>query len=163
MSLFLFFQKLKYRLEAKNRHGIHSPFVYHFVEKILNGRWPDKELRYFPFWKQAKLTSKQSLILDRIYSYYPIQTIHFLGETFEISTRQEGGRLLIYAESRQVELKVNPSDIIILLNPYSSKSQYINWQILKKEPEISLSIDICEMGILFFREEFLVKQHFTLR
>lgn len=163
MSLFLFFQKLKYRLKAKNRHGIHSPFVYHFVEKILNGRWPDKELRSFPFWKQAKLTSKQSLILDRICSYYPIQTIHFLGETFEISTRQEGGRLLIYAESRQVELKVNPSDIIILLNPYSSKSQYINWQILKKEPEISLSIDICEMGILFFREEFLVKQHFTLR
>lgn len=163
MSLFLFFQKLKYRLKAKNRHGIHSPFVYHFVEKILNGRWPDKELRYFPFWKQAKLTSKQSLILDRISSYYPIQTIHFLGETFEMSTPQERGRLLIYAEPKQVNLNINASDIIILLNPYSSTSQYLNWEILKKEPNISLSIDIYEMGILFFREEFLVKQHFLIR
>lgn len=162
MSLYLFFQKIKYQLCAKNRHGIHSPFVYHFVEKILNDRWPNKDIRCFPFWKQANLSSKQSLILDRICSYYPIHSIHFLEEIFEISTHKEGGRLLIYKEPKQVELNINQNDIVIILNPYSSTSQYLNWETLKKEPKISLSIDIYEMGILFFREEFLVKQHFLL-
>jgi len=163
LSLFLFLQKIKYKLKAKNRHGIHSPFVYDFVEKILNGRWPNRELRYFLFWKQAKLTSKQSLIIERIASYYDVHSIHFLGETVEISTHNEGGKLDIYADPKQVLPNVNHHDIIIVLNPYSSASQYIDWETLINKSSVSLSIDIYELGILFFREEFQVKQHFWLR
>lgn len=35
MSFYQFIQYLKYRLKAKNRHGIHSPFVYALTDQCL--------------------------------------------------------------------------------------------------------------------------------
>lgn len=163
MAFYLFFQRIKYWLVAKNRHGVHSPFVYTFIEKILNGRWPEKDFNQFPYWKQSGFTSKQSIILDRICSYYDVQTIQLPGNQIEITNSNSGIRLLIYSGLNQIELNNHFSDIVIILNPYSSSVDYSDWRRLTTEPGITLSIDIFEMGIFFFRKEFLVKQHFILK
>ena len=38
----LLFEYLKYRIKAKGRHGIHSPFVYNFVNKCLTTKMDKK-------------------------------------------------------------------------------------------------------------------------
>lgn len=163
MAFYTFFQRIKYWLIAKNRHGVHSPFVYDFVEKILNGRWPDKNFSQFPYWKQVGFTSKQSIILDRICSYYNIHSIHLPGNQIKIATNNSGIRLLIYSELKHIELNNHYSDIVVIINPYSSAVNYSDWRRLTTEPEITLSLDIFEMGICFFCKEFLAKQHFVLK
>ncbi|MES2479627.1 MAG: hypothetical protein V4561_11095 [Bacteroidota bacterium] len=163
MAFYTFFQRIQYWLIAKNRHGVHSPFVYDFVEKILNGRLTDKNFSQSRYWKQVGFTSKQSIILDRICSYYNIHSIHLPGNQIEFTTSNSGIRLLIYSELSQIELNNHCSDIVIVLNPRSSLAKYLNWRRLTTEPGITLSLDIFEMGIFFFRKEFLVKQHFILK
>lgn len=37
------------------------------------------------------------------------------------------------------------------------------WEIIKEDPAVTLSIDLFFIGIVFFRKDFLVKQHYTIR
>jgi hypothetical protein len=37
------------------------------------------------------------------------------------------------------------------------------WSEIKAHPEVTLSIDLFFMGLVFFRQEFKVKQHFSIR
>lgn len=163
MSLFSFFQKIKYTLRAKSRHGVHSPFVYHFIEKILNEQLPDKDIDQLPYWKSLNLSTKQMLILDRICSYFQINAIHLDGNQTEIAANNSDRRLLIYSDPAQIEFDNDEDDIIVILKPYSSQEKYMGWEKLISNTKIPLTLDIFEMGILFFRKEFLVKQHFYLQ
>lgn len=163
MFLYLFFQKLKYWLKAKNLHGVHSPFVYHFNEKILNRPCSANNQARFPFWEQMKLNSKQSIILDRISTCYRINTVHFLDQRFEISAEKDAGQLLLFTDLSQIPKINNSADIVVFIGPYASKETNVAWQNLIKDSKTPLSIDVFELGILFFREEFLVKQHFVLK
>lgn len=40
----LLYEFIKYKWQAKGRHGIHSPFVYDFIEKVLKHKLNSKEL-----------------------------------------------------------------------------------------------------------------------
>jgi predicted O-methyltransferase YrrM len=37
------------------------------------------------------------------------------------------------------------------------------WENIKNHPQVMLTIDVFFMGIIFFRPEFRVKQHFVIR
>jgi hypothetical protein len=109
------------------------------------------------------LNTKQSNILQRISDYYCIQSIHFLDQKVEMAREKNANRLLIYTDLSLIPLTSNIDDIIVLISPYATQANRIAWQKLIKASHVPLSIDVFELGILFFRKEFLVKQHFVLR
>jgi hypothetical protein len=37
------------------------------------------------------------------------------------------------------------------------------WQMIKDQEEVMLTIDLFSAGLIFFRDRFRVKQHFTIR
>lgn len=52
--------------------------------------------------------------------------------------------------------------IFIFDDIYWSEEMSSAWENLKQRPEVTLSIDLFSMGILFFRKDFSQKQHFKL-
>ncbi len=59
--------------------------------------------------------------------------------------------------------KISPSSVIIIHDIHWSGEMEEAWEIIRRHPEVKMSIDIFSAGLIFFRTEFQVKQHFTIR
>ena len=59
--------------------------------------------------------------------------------------------------------RVHPSSMIIFDDIHWSREMEQAWEAVKAHPAVKLSIDLFFIGIVFFREEFKVKQHFVIR
>jgi predicted O-methyltransferase YrrM len=56
-----------------------------------------------------------------------------------------------------------PTSILIFDDIHWSKEMERAWQTILEHPSVMLSVDLFFIGILFFREEFKVKQDFVIR
>ena len=59
--------------------------------------------------------------------------------------------------------KANSNSIFIFDDIHWSKEMEQAWQHIKEHPAVRCSIDLFFIGIIFFRQEFKEKQHFTIR
>lgn len=116
-------QWIKHRWRAKSRHGIHSPFVYHFSETVL--------------YKQSSHGLK-----NRIAAYFKEEDLQF--NDWNLSN-------------------ISPATVIVFENIHASPPQHQAWLQLLNDPRITMSIDTFYFGILLFRKEFKIHQHFLLR
>lgn len=57
--------------------------------------------------------------------------------------------------------KANNNSVFIFDDIYWSKEMTEAWKVIKSDPRVTVSIDIFQMGIVFFRKE-QTKQHFVL-
>jgi len=103
----------RFLLKSKDRHGVHSPFVYDFVENVLNPVYHDKgievernkllkdnstvTIKDFGIGEDRKTSiteiaatslkkQKEAELLAKIVSFYSIERIIELGTSFGIST-----------------------------------------------------------------------------
>jgi predicted O-methyltransferase YrrM len=59
--------------------------------------------------------------------------------------------------------KVNEQSILIFDDIYWSSEMEQAWDEIKKHEAVTLTIDLFNIGIVFFRKESKQKQHFTIR
>lgn len=116
-------QWINYRLKAQSRHGVHSPFAYHFSEKIL--------------YKKSRKQLRQ-----RISDYFKEYDIRWNDWNFKT---------------------VNENTVVILENIHQTQNSLEAWNQLLAKPEVKLSLDVFDFGILLFKKDFLAKQHFVLK
>jgi predicted O-methyltransferase YrrM len=259
--LYIAKQYLKYRLWAKNLHGVHSPFVYHFNEEVLNSNkhfyaydiieelrtqylgstdslevldlgagshtGASKHRGIAQIAKSAARQKKYGELLFRIQNEYGYKNILELGTSLGIGAAYlalaNSGSTIIsiegsdnisrYAQKKLAEISVNnvrckvgafddvipqlleenttqfdcvvidgnhryqPTvDYYHLLKPamssnslmvfddiYWSKEMTDAWQYIKAQEGIFVTVDLFQFGLVFFKEEFTAKQHFTLR
>jgi predicted O-methyltransferase YrrM len=262
-SRFRVLQKyLYYLLTASNGkgHGIHSPFVYHFIAGILNDKrkYPaytvveglrkkllkdetvipvndygagsavsnSKTRRIGAIAQHAAKQKKYAQLLFRISQAYQPSTIVELGTSLGISTaylamanksaklftlegapsigakaennfRQLGLTNITVVNGRfddilsgileQVEhvdlafvdgnhrkaptleyynqllAKARPGSLFIFDDIHWSAEMEVAWAAIKQHHATMLTIDLFFIGLVFFREEFKIKQHFTIR
>lgn len=139
---------------------MHSPFVFDFIEKILKGKTPIGK-SIVPEW--SNLAERQRIIIERICSYYGVNSLCFGNQNRILVNDKSIPVLYVYTESSDLSFPYKENDIVVVLDINSAENKYREWTGLCQNQEVKLSIDIFEMGILFFRKDFLVKQHFVLK
>jgi predicted O-methyltransferase YrrM len=63
---------------------------------------------------------------------------------------------------QQLKPKMRAHSILIFDDIHWSKEMEAAWETIKEDPAITVSIDLFFIGIVFFRKENRVKQHFTI-
>lgn len=135
MSLYSYLQYLKHKFTAKTRHGVHSPYVYAFVEQVLNDYTSfDTPAKFSKFFDAANI-----IYLPSAYpKHWPQLVLHKINDVY--------------------------NDMVIAIpNIHGSSLHDEEWEKLVAMPEVKLSMDIYEYGLLLFRSEFKEKQHFIIK
>ena len=176
MTIHALTEWLQYQWNAKSRHGIHSPFVYEFIEKVLLDLDPMPEDT--PHLKLVSYNGKTpSHLLTRHYHKLPerVAVVYSYENLLVASTDSEdeprrSNYLLINAEPRvwirlfNHHLPLMPTgSCIMVADIHKTKRHTGKWKRICNHPKVRMSIDLYGVGILFFREEFKEKQHFVLR
>jgi hypothetical protein len=165
---------LDYRRHAKTRHGIHSPFVYEFVEKLLY-KHSKKRIDILPFFNQPSIAAKYQRLLSHIVAYYQCKELccytnakHFV-KSGAGNSKYDLLLLNIEDEKNWQEVFENnlhllQRDSIVAINGiHRNESCSATWQSLYGDSRVKLSMDLYGIGLLFFRDDFKEKQHFVLK
>jgi hypothetical protein len=189
MNLFRLKEWWRYRRAALGRHGVHSPFVYRFIDKGLLPRIPKGVLvrlaavthsanqfaqaktlyRTLKFMNTARLewagdeqlgaligalTESADLIYCAEYSHNAVPVDCLL-----IATGDEEIRPIFSQRAHQLARGC----FFILTDIHSTEKRKMDWVTLCADARVNLSIDLWHVGLLFYRPDFKVKQHFVLK
>lgn len=159
--------RLKFWMEAKNRHGIHSKFVYDFLDKSLyklssNGCSPEQKLLL-----AAVLHFKPSSIGTSPSGRNLRAWLSEEGLTFQQGEVPYPFYITAIPDNHLEPLISNPAiwdeDAIIFVGGIRSNGQtYKTWKKLCAMPEIRVSLETFAAGLLCFRPK-QAPQHFKIR
>ncbi|MEW7279520.1 hypothetical protein ABW636_13080 [Aquimarina sp. 2201CG1-2-11] len=186
--LFRIKEYFRFLIKSTNQHGVHSPFVYSLVTKCFYNR--KKKTSYSLIKSIYKQQNKPSLsykhltLLDRLLSYlryknvlllentpHLIQQIISLNNQVTVSRKIDKSNYdLIYLDVSQcVPIQLDTlfskthNDSLLLCNKiHQTKENVTIWNMIKKHPSVTVTIDTYRLGFVFIRQE-QVKEHFVIR
>lgn len=159
-------QKLLFRLQAKTRHGTHSPFVYAFLEDTLyakknSGLSGDLRLLQatVEHFKPGTIgTSTDSGLLHWLKERHP--SLRWEGPPFDLILFEKPGEDLLEFATKK-ELWHNES-IVFVSGIRESELQRGFWKRACEIPEYRIQLETYASGLLFFRAE-QAPEHFKIR
>ncbi|WP_295652759.1 hypothetical protein [uncultured Mucilaginibacter sp.] len=191
MKLRLAFPYLLHRFTSKNRHGLHSPFVYKLLDEVIYDRSPKKAYanlknitKILPADGNRKNSLRVNQLLYRLVQFLQPANLGIATNVNNVTVQYlqlaapkarlincdqtpnppgappcfvwDAHSVVIHAETLQ------PNTVIILTNIHIDAAANITWQLLKANPNTTVSIDLFWIGLAFNRPG-QVKEHFKLR
>ena len=83
--------------------------------------------------------------------------------SFEEQLTQYFSAYNIIWDEWELNEKYSKNTIVVLRNIHQTKKQTKNWDSIINGSSVRLSIDLYDYGLLFFKDEFIEKQHFILK
>ena len=154
---------LRFLLRATNQHGVHSPFVYKYITQCLYKKTTVKEpkciivlFKSIPYFNvhNTSVSDKNTRLVQKIAEQFP--NLMFEQAPFD----------LIYLEKPSQSFldnkNIHNDTIVILNNIHQTKTNTAIWKNIILSTQLSVTIDLYNCGIVFFRKE-QAKEHFKIR
>jgi hypothetical protein len=161
------FSKVLFWCQAKNRHGVHSPFIYEFLDRAVYTPGVQKGVSTQRLLKSARLHFNPK----RIWTASNLPGKSGIRGILEVDSTLPGPPfdLLVFDRpSHEVgEILSDPGQwhndsVVYLGNLRGSASAYAMWEQISLHPSIRVVVESYWEGLLFFRKE-QAKQHFKIR
>lgn len=162
-----FLAYLKFFFTATNQHGVHSPFIYDFVTKCLYKKSKfkgDKTIRtllksiaYFKA-KKVHITSKKTYVQSQVINTFP--QIELDNHPYDIMYMDWPNAELF--QSGITDNLYHNNTMILIKNIHQNKENSDNWELIKGNEKVKVSVDMFLCGVLFLRKE-QAKEHFKIR
>ena len=134
------FLRLKHYIFSNTLHGTHSPFVYDFLENTV-------------YQTNSKVKNKYDQLISRIIaSREPSKVILFENSIIEEELIQK---------YNQLKSNTDEKSIFVFTDIRKSEIRFKAWETIIADETNKISIDLFEIGILFF-EQKKPKEHFTI-
>ncbi|MGA9238427.1 hypothetical protein [Robiginitalea sp.] len=161
------FNKVLFWFQAKNKHGVHSPFIYEFLDRAVY----TKALKQGVSRQRLLRAARVHFNPKRIWWVSNLPGNSGIRGNLEVDSTLQGPPfdLLVFDKpSHEVgEILSDPGQwhndsIVYLGNLRGSASTYALWEQISLHPSVRVVVESYREGLLFFRKE-QAKQHFKIR
>jgi len=128
-------------LMSHSRHGTHSPFVYRLVDEVI----------YAPR-KVGEPRDKVQRLISRLVSRFKPDFVIINGNNVEAIASQLG----------RVWPHLHAGSVLILNDIYRNRRMKALWQIVQERPDVTVTIDLFHLGLVFFHKG-QAKEDFRIR
>lgn len=183
---------LKFLYQSSNAHGVHSPFVFNLVTNAFYKKRFDisnKSIAGANLNKPALTTLLKTVSYFKSYKFLVLgentaaaaatETIRAAAEDinakiwfYSTMVPVPGGADLAYLCGHDTQSvlplferllpDVNNNTVCVLANIHSTPAMEAAWEAIKKDPNVTVTIDTYHLGLMFFRKG-QAKQHFIIR
>ena len=167
MTLHAIIRLAIHRMKAKRLHGVHSPFVFDFAKHVLaaSGKFAVSDSL-----RQTHALSKQQLqTVSSILRHYNYQMPIVIGDDEEeiavaadvliLRSDKPGNWVRIFNKYNRLR-KTNC--VFVVTGIHQTKRHTAKWHRLCSYPMVPLSIDLYNLGLIWYHPSFKEKQHFVL-
>lgn len=135
--------RLQYILFAKNQYNIQSPFMYDLYENVLSPKLSRRVMAQVDISRTDRFAQLRYKLAD-----------HYRATECTSTATLRGTDALLQCPDGSL--------IGLVRRPHASRNSEQQWEHLFKEPEVTLSVDLFDTGLVF-TSKHLAKQHMLFR
>lgn len=143
-------------LTSNSRHGTHSPFVYRLVDEVIYAKQRPGE----PKNKIKRLTAR---LIDR----FEPDGVYELGigrpsEPLDFVIAEEHDAETVAIQLNALWPRLHSGSVLVLSGIYRNTGKKRLWYTIKTKPEVTVTIDLFCVGVVFFHRG-QAKEDFKIR
>lgn len=144
---------------SNTRHGTHSPFVYALADEVIYNRNYKKNLaKHLDF---RHFSGRYNTTLHAILSYLKIDVV-----VFDRYSDDDNSNVAILKNAIDVKendiSNIQENDVLVVFDLYKNSKSRQNWNRLKSNPKVHVTIDLYYFGLVLHRPQQR-KENFKLK